>query len=352
MHTRLTTVLVLVLALVGGPMSTAQETQQEPQSPPEAVVYDAIEFPDLPFDSSWLEVSPEGLPAARLHYLEAGDPAADPILLIHGQPTWSYLWREVIPHLAPHGRVIAVDLVGMGRSSKPAIDYRYRDHIRYLEAFIETLGLEHVTLVVHDWGSGLGFDYASRHEDNVKAIAFMEAMIPPTIPFESIDAMPPGPREAFGAFRTPGVGEALLMGQNAFVEQFLPGMIVRRLGDEELDAYRAPYPTPAERRPIWRWPNELPIGGEPADTTAVVLAYYRWLERTELPMLHLWVTPGVANPEAAVVWAREHIANLTSVYLGEGLHFVQEDHPAAIGQEIVLWLTTAVEGDLAATRRQ
>ncbi len=312
----------------------ALSAQADQPSPP--VVYEGLTFPELPFTSQWVEVKPEGLPAAKLHYLEAGNLADDPILLLHGQPTWSYLWRDVIPHLESHGRVIAVDLVGFGRSDKPDIEYRYKDHIGYIEGFIEALELKDITLVIHDWGSALGFDYASRHEDNVKGIAFFEALLAP------IPELPEEFREMFTAFRTPGVGEELIINQNIFVEQFVPNSIVRELSEEELNAYRAPFPTPAERLPVWRWPNEIPIAGEPADTHAVISSYAAWLFETEMPMLMLYGTPGmISNAEMANQFS-ESMKNLRVASVGAGLHYLQEDQPAAIGQQIVKWLDTVV----------
>ena len=206
----------------------------------------------FPFESRFIEV--EG---SEIRYVEEG--TGDPILFLHGNPTSSYLWRNIIPYAAEIGRAIAPDLIGMGKSGKPDIEYRF-DHVRYIEGFIEALGLQNITFVIHDWGSGLGFHYATRHEGNTKGVAFLEAILP--IP--SWDAFPEAGRDLFKSFRTKDVGEDLLIDKNMFVENALPNFVVRPLTDEEMDHYREPYREEASRKPVWRWPNELPIEGEPA----------------------------------------------------------------------------------------
>jgi len=269
---------------------------------------------------------------SRMYYVDEGE--GKPVLFLHGNPTSSYLWRNVIPHVTGVGRCIAPDLIGMGRSDKPDLEYRFVDHARYLDAFIEALELEDVALVVHDWGSGLGFLYAHRKEGNVRGLAFMEAILAPV---PSWDAFPDGAREMFQAFRTPEVGWDLICKQNVFVEQAIPGSIVRKLTDEEMDAYRAPFPDEASRKPIWRWPNEIPVAGEPADVAEIVAAYNAWLQETELPKLLLHAEPGALIPAPMVAWARSALPNLETVDLGAGIHYVQEDHPDTIGREVARW---------------
>jgi haloalkane dehalogenase len=214
----------------------------------------------FPFDSRFVTVR-----SSSMHYVESG--VGDPIVFLHGNPTSSYLWRNVIPHLSPVGRCIAPDLIGMGRSGKPEIEYRFFDHVRYVEGFLEALGLRDVTLVIHDWGSALGFDYAMRHPKNIKAIAFLEAIV---LPMPDFQAFPDGMRELFTAFRSPDQGRKLIIDQNVFIERVLPNAILRKLSEEEMNRYREPYLEPKSREPLWRWPNEIPIGGEPADVAAVV----------------------------------------------------------------------------------
>ncbi len=280
----------------------------------------------FPFESRFIEV--EG---SNIHYVEEG--TGDPILFLHGNPTSSYLWRNIIPYAAEIGRAIAPDLIGMGKSDKPDIEYRFFDHVRYIEGFIEALGLQNITLVVHDWGSGLGFHYASRHEGNTKGVAFMEAILP--IP--SWDAFPEAGRDLFKSFRTKDVGEDLLINKNMFVENVLPNFVVRTLTEEEMDHYREPYREEASRKPVWRWPNELPIEGEPPDVWEAVEAYHEWLQRTELSKILFHATPGALMSAPLVESLTSTLKNLKTVDIGPGLHFVQEDNPHEIGRELAQW---------------
>lgn len=331
MNSLLAPILLLLIAL------TPSALAQGDEGPLPSIVYEGLEFPTLPFDSNFVEVAPEGLPGAQLHYLEAGDPANGTMLLIHGQPTWSYLWRKIIPHLEPHAHVIAIDLVGMGQSGKPDIDYRFTEHAAYLESFIGALELTDLTLVIHDWGSALGFDYAARNPENVRGIAFLEALVAPVSSFEEMETLTPDFAEALKVFRDPDAGKEVLINQNIFVEQVLPDLMLRNLSEEELNAYRAPYPTPAERLPVWRWPNEIPIAGEPADTFERVAAYSQWLFSTDLPLLQLYGTPGMIGTAEFAAMLDESLQNVTTVHVGEGLHFLQEDQPDTIGVAIATW---------------
>ena len=287
----------------------------------------------FPFESKYVEVQASGIPTAKLHYVEQG--SGDPILFLHGDPTWSYLWRNVIPHLAPHGRCIAVDLIGMGRSDKPGIDYNFFDHVNYLEGFIEALDLKNITLVIHDWGSALGFHYARRHEANVRGMAFMEAIFRP-IP--GWDDLHPEFRRVFRLFRTPLVGRFLIAYRNVFIEKILPGSVIRTLTEEEMDHYRAPYPTVASRKPLWRWPKQVPFAGRPADVVEAVSVYHQWLQQTALPKLLLYAQPGAITRASTVEWCKQSMKNLKTVDIGPGRHFIQEDQPHKIGAEIAAWL--------------
>ena len=219
----------------------------------------------------------------------------------------------------------------MGKSDKPDIDYRFFDHARYLDGFIEALGLTNITLVIHDWGSGLGFHYARRHPDNVKAIAFMEALVMPTPNWDVFDEQS---RQLFQAFRTPEVGWDMLVNQNMFIEQIVPGGIIRELTDEEMNHYRAPFLDPASRKPIYQWPNEIPIEGEPADVHETVAVYNQWLQETDTPKLLFYATPGAILTEPAVGWCQQHLPNLTAVHVGQGRHYLQEDNPHLIGRRV------------------
>jgi len=268
---------------------------------------------------------------STMHWREAG--SGDPIVLLHGNPTSSYLWRNVIPRLEGDGRCLAPDLIGMGRSAKPDIDYSFADHARYLDAWFDALDLRRVTLVIHDWGSALGFHWAGRHPDRVAAIAFMEAIVRPL----RWQEWPEASRELFRAFRTPGVGEKLIFEKNVFVERVLPGSILRTLTEDEMNAYREPFRDPASRRPVWRWPNQIPLDGEPADVVEVVDGYARWLRESDVPKLLLTFDPGILIQALMVEWCRNDICSLEIRHIGPGSHFVQEDHPEAIGDAVKDW---------------
>ena len=282
---------------------------------------------DFSYPSHYISVH-----GSKIHYVDVG--AGDPILFLHGNPTSSYLWRNIIPYLTSLGQCIAPDLIGMGKSDKPDIEYRFFDHVKYIEGFVEQMELKNVTLVIHDWGSGLGFHYARGHENNVKGIAFMEAIL---MPIPSWDLFPAKVRGMFKAFRTADVGWNMIINENAFIEQVLPGAIVRKLTETEMNYYREPFKNPSTRKPVWRWPNELPIEGSPADVVTAVTAYNEWLQQSELPKLLFYATPGAILSESIVKWCKKNLKNLTTVDIGTGLHLLQEDNPHLIGQELANW---------------
>ena len=280
---------------------------------------------DFPFQSRYAEIL-----GSEMHYIDEG--TGDPILFLHGNPTSSYLWRNILPHLTPFARCIALDLIGMGRSDKPDIGYGFFDHVEYVEGFIQKLNLQGLTLVIHDWGSALGFYYAMRHEANVKAIAFMEFVH--LLTWQDISE--PG-RRLFKALRTPEAGKELIFTQNVFIEQILFGSPTRELTEEEKARYREPFLDPATRLPMWRWPNELPIDGEPADIVVAVAAYHDWLLHSDLPKLLLYGSPGAFVPPTLAQWHEEHLRNVQLVSIGAGSHYLQEENPHRIGSEIVNW---------------
>jgi haloalkane dehalogenase len=266
-----------------------------------------------------------------MHYIDEG--AGAPILFLHGNPTSNYLWRNIIPYLLPHGRCIAPDLIGMGKSDKPDIDYRFFDHSKYLEGFIEKLDLTNVTLVVHDWGSGLGFHYAMRHESNIKGIAFMEAMVKPM----KWDDFPSSQRTGFKLFRTPGIGWFMISVMNMFITKLMPQMIVRKLSVEEKDHYGAPFKTIQSRKPVRQWPREVPIDGQPADVHEMISNYSQKLQESELPKILFFANPGAIIDSQYVDWCKQNLKNLKVVDIGKGLHFIQEDNPHLIGEELAKW---------------
>jgi haloalkane dehalogenase len=271
----------------------------------------------------------------RMAYIEAG--RGDTILFLHGNPTSSYLWRNVMPWLEPLGRCIAPDLIGMGDSDKlprsGAQSYRFVEHRRYLDALCDALGLgERVTLVLHDWGSALGFDWAHRNRGAVKGIAYMEAIVQPI----SWADFPAPVKPVFQAFRSPA-GESLVLEQNAFVEQVLPGAIMRKLADHEMAAYREPFARPGEdRRPTLSWPRQIPIDGEPADVVEIVAAYGDWLAKSRgLPKLFVNAEPGAIlrgkQREFCRSWPDQEEVTVA------GIHFIQEDSPDEIGRAVSDW---------------
>ncbi len=269
----------------------------------------------------------------EMAYVEVG--AGDPIVLLHGNPTSSYLWRNVLPHLQPRGRCIAPDLIGMGDSDKlpdsgPG-SYRFVEHRRYLDALLEALDVrERITFVVHDWGSALGFDWANRHRQAVKGIAYMEAIVRPWDHWDQL-----GPR--LPALRSTA-GEEMILRDNYFVEQVLPAGVLRTLSVEEMAEYRRPFAEPGEgRRPTLTWPRQIPIEGEPADVAAIVAAYADWLATSGMPKLFLKAQPGSilaggANLDFVRGWPAQ-----TEVTVA-GRHFVQEDSPDEIGRAIAGWM--------------
>lgn len=312
--------LCLALAV---PLSPALSQGEQPD--PEA---DAISG-NFPYESKFVEVN-----GARMHYVDAGE--GQVFLFLHGNPTSSYLWRNVMPFVEAVGRTIAVDNIGFGRSAKPDLDYTYQTHRDYIDGFITALDLEDVILVGHDWGSVLGLDHARRHPDNVKGVVFMEAIVPPAFPMESLAEMGES-EERFAAFRDPETGREMLIEDNLFVEQVLPGAVLRELTDEEMNAYRAPFEDEATRFPIYMWPNELPIGGEPARNVEVVEKIGDWLRTSPMPKLLLYARPGAIVPPEAARWMQANYRTLDARFVGYGIHFVQEDEPEAIGRAIADW---------------
>ena len=273
----------------------------------------------------------------RMACVEMGE--GDPIVYLHGNPTSSYLWRNVMPHTEALGRSIAIDLIGMGDSdvlegSGPD-RYRFVEHREYLDAALEALGVAasgNAVLVVHDWGSALGFDWANRHRDAVRGLVYMEALVRPV----TWEEWPEGPRRVFQGFRSEA-GEEMVLQKNIFVERVLPGSILRDLAPEEMEVYRRPYREPGEsRRPTLTWPRQIPIGGEPPDVTAIADDYAAWLAQCDVPKLFVNADPGAiligAQREFCRGWK-----NQTEVTV-RGSHFIQEDSPHEIGEAIADFL--------------
>jgi haloalkane dehalogenase len=272
-------------------------------------------------------------------YVEVGE--GDPIVLLHGNPTSSYLWRNVLPHLQPLGRCIAPDLIGMGDSAKlpnsgPG-SYRFVEHRRYLDALLKDLNVSgRATFVLHDWGSALGFDWCKRHPEAVKGIAFMEAIVAPQ-GRDHWDQM--GMRPTLEALRT-AAGEEMVLQNNFFIEEILPNAIQRKLSDAEMAEYRRPFAEPGEaRRPTLTFPREIPIEGEPADVTTITTEYADWLGTTNVPKLFLKAEPGAILTLDRLVNLVRGWPSLTEKSIA-GIHFVQEDSPDEIGRAIADWIAT------------
>jgi haloalkane dehalogenase len=276
---------------------------------------------------------------SEMAYVEAGQ--GDPIVLLHGNPTSSYLWRNVIPHLEPLGRCIAPDLIGMGDSDKlpdsgPG-SYRFVEHRRYLDALLEALDVrERVTFVIHDWGSALGFDWANRHREAVKGIAYMEAIVVPQR-WDHWDKFKM--RSALQGLRSEA-GEKLILQDNFFIEKILPSAILRTLTAQEMAEYRRPFAEPGEgRRPTLTWPRQIPIDGEPADVVAIVSAYSEWLKTSNVPKLFIRAEPGGILSSGVDLEFVRSLPSQTVVTVA-GVHYVQEDSPHEIGWAIANWMKT------------
>ena len=271
----------------------------------------------------------------EMAYVDEGD--GDPIVFLHGNPTSSYLWRNIMPYVADQGRIIAPDLIGMGDSAKlpnsGPDSYTFVEHRQYLDGLLDQIGVsERVTFVIHDWGSALGFDWSNRHREAVAGIAYMEAIVAPVADWSAF------PEQAVGIFQgfRSDEGENMVLEKNLFVEAVLPGSIIRDLTDEEMAIYRAPFLEPGEsRRPTLTWPRQIPIAGSPPDVVEIVNDYGQWLATSQIPKLFVKANPGAlaSGPQLEICrsWP-----NQTEVEVA-GTHFCQEDSPDEIGAAIAEW---------------
>ncbi|MFF3574141.1 haloalkane dehalogenase [Nocardia jiangxiensis] len=268
-----------------------------------------------------------------MNYSDTGEGGV-PVVFLHGNPTSSYLWRNVIPHVSGAVRTLAPDLIGMGESGKPDIDYRFADHVRYLDAWFDALGLDEVVLVGHDWGGALAMDRLARYPERVRGIAVIETFLRPL----SWAEMPPQGAELFRRFRSPE-GEQLILQENMFIEFNLP-FGAKSLTPADLDVYRAPYPTPESRRPMLMWPREIPFDGEPADVAEIMVNYGRAMADTpQIPKLLMAVENGIGmGGNETIDWARTTFANIETVGIGPAGHHAPEDQPDAIGTAVARWL--------------
>ena len=277
-----------------------------------------------------------GVGSVEMAYVDTGQPASSPegaVVFLHGNPTSSYLWRNIIPHVSPLARCLAPDLVGMGESDgTPDGSYRFADHSRYLNGWFDAVLPEgQVTLVVHDWGSALGFDWARRHPERVRGLVYMEAIVRPV----TWEEWPEAARQVFQGFRS-DAGETMVLERNIFVERVLPGSTINGVSDEAMEVYRRRYIEPGEsRRPTLSWPREIPIDGEPADVVALVEEYAAWLSQTDTPKLFVNAEPGAILTGPQREFCRT-FPNQREVTV-PGIHFIQEDSPHEIGAAIAEW---------------
>ena len=271
----------------------------------------------------------------RMAYVEMGE--GDPVVFLHGNPTSSYLWRNIMPHVAGQARCLAPDLIGMGDSDKlddpgPG-SYRFVEHREYLDGFLDAVGLGgNAVFVIHDWGSALGFDWGNRHRDRTRGFCYMEALVRPV----TWEEWPEAAKAVFQGFRSPA-GEGMVLEKNVFVERVLPGSILRKISEEEMAVYRRPFAAPGEdRRPTLTWPREIPISGEPADVVEIVRAYSEWLAASDVAKLFVDAEPGaiLTGPqrEFCLGWPNQTVAKV------KGSHFIQEDSPDEIGKALSDWL--------------
>ncbi len=282
---------------------------------------------ELSYPSNYVEVY-----GSKMHYVEAG--SGVPILFLHGVPMSCYVWRNIIPHLAPLGRCIAPDLIGFGKSDKPDIAYTIFDHIQYIDKFIATLGLKNITLVLHGWGSVIGFDYAMRHEDNCRGLVFYEAFLRS---LNGQDISLPFQEQILALQDEMNISDRIMNG-TSFVDKIIPQEVMRQLTDEEMNYYREPFLQDGANKPILQYLKDLPKGEGHTKVDQLIANYSKKLMRSSLPKLLLYSVPGFITTIATAMWAKEHLPNLEIADLGEELHLAQESCPDIMGETISVWL--------------
>ncbi len=286
--------------------------------------------PDFPYESRYVTAL-----NSRMHYIDEGE--GDPILFLHGMPASSYVWRNIIPYVKSCGRCIALDLIGMGKSDKPDIDYSVFDTIAYLDAFIQALNLKNLTLVMHGWGSVAGLDYAMRHSANIKALAFLEPHFIHT-DIKS-DVMPLSVQQCcFLANAAAATNEHdQIINTDYFVDTVLLNGVLRRLSDEELNYYRSAFCEPSHRHLFLQYLKDFPVNGEPKEVVDLISSYTKALQDSSVPKLMLYAIPGFNTNVGTIEWAREYLKNLDLCDLGKGLHYLQESNPKAVGLALEEW---------------
>lgn len=281
----------------------------------------------LTYPSKYVEVL-----GSKMHYVEAG--RGDPILFLHGIPTSCYVWRNVIPYLAPLGRCIAPDLIGFGRSDKPNITYSVFDHIKYIQHFIEALKLKKIILVMHGWGSLIGFSYAMSNEKNCKGLVFYEAFLRSS---NGYDLSLPFQEQLVMLESEESIADLVTNGAS-FIDKVIPQHVMRQLTEKELEYYREPFLEEGAGKPIVQYLKELPKGNVDSKVEALIADYSKKLTKSKLPKLMLYSVPGFITTIATVMWAKDHLPNLEIVDIGEELHLAQESNPKLLGEAISVWM--------------
>lgn len=281
-----------------------------------------VAFDGYPYASRFVRLA-----GGRMHYVDEG--SGTPVVMLHGVPVWSYVWREIIPYVARNHRAIAPDMLNHGKSDKNQ-NYAFADHYRAFEQFVDALGLQSMILVLHDWGASVGFLYAARHPDKVKGIVFFEAMLGPA---PGLDVFPPPVLQMRGPD-----GFDLVVKQNFFLEQMLPQLSIRPLPAQVLAAYKAPFASESDRVQLLQWPREIPVVGDGSPNLPAFGQYAQFLMSSQLPKLLIHADPGVLITAPAVQFAIQSFPNLEALSIGPGAHFFQEDSPNAVGQAVATWI--------------
>ncbi len=282
---------------------------------------------DFPFTSKFINVN-----GANMHYIDEGQ--GDPIVFFHGVPTSAYLWRNIIPYLTDHARCIAFDLVGFGQSDKPNISYNLTEHMEYVTGFLDKMNLKNATYVLHAWGGIMGFHYAMNHQDNIKALAFLETHIRPTLDWDML-SLPV--QELVSLVRNHENSKDAIINTNYFIENVFTAGLLRKLTDTEMQHYAEPFNSPKSRQAIWQYMMDLPIGDRQSPASDIITEYSEKLAHSDIPKLMLYAIPGFITTVDTIEWAKENLSNLSIVDIGDAFHYPQETNPGIIGDTLKRW---------------
>lgn len=282
---------------------------------------------DFPYESKYIEVC-----GSKLHYIDEGE--GEPIVFLHGIPTWSYLWRNITPYFKDQYRCIAVDLIGCGMSDKPDIKYSIENHCKYFDEFMQKMNLDNVTLVLHAWGSIIGFNYAMQNQEKIKSLAFYESHVRPTTEWEMV-ALPI--QQLFSVIVDEAEGKNKILNTDYFIEEIFPLGFLTRISEDEMQYYRQALSTPITRKVIWDYLREVPTGRNEDGVIQCIADYSQQLEQSNIPKLMLYAVPGFITTIDTVQWAKQNLANLNLVDLGDAMHYAQETSPAEFANAILEW---------------